>query len=40
MHTFLKKDVGIKGREEEKENENSFSNNNMWGDGVYATFIT
>ena len=40
MHTFLKKDVGIKGREEEKENENSFGSNNMWCDGMYATIIT
>ena len=40
MLTFLKKDAGIREREEEKENENSFGDNNMFGHGVYATIIT
>ena len=40
MLTFLKKDVGTRERKEEKENENSFSNNSMWNDGMYATIIT
>ena len=40
MLTFLKKDAGIRERKEEKENENSFGNNSMWNDGMYASIIT